>query len=155
MVHDSSHNSSEPPIDLDHGKVRLGLKSLFSLAIAIVTVTVGGVITWTRMATKDDVVLAVNANNDRLFGVLASKSDVGTIKDASSKVDAVKEQLIDAKNEVRYIRARIDFLMEQSLYEARRSPAARAAAAVAASKVRTEAKERGEKNDPLSGLDDL
>lgn len=132
---------SDTPVDLDDGKVRLGWKTLVSMLFAVITVTVGGVITWTRMATKDDVVDAVRANNEVLSKTFASKDELLVIP----------KQLKSAQDEIFYIRGRIDFIMEQTIIESKRSPATRAAAVKAASKLRAQARQLGQE-DPLPGV---
>jgi hypothetical protein len=135
---------SDPPLDLDDGKVKLGWKTLVSILVAVITVTVGGVITWTRMATKDDVVDGLKANNERLAEMFASKEELKPLSE-------VPKQLESAQDEILYIRGRIDFIMEQTIIESKRSPATRAAAVKAALKLRAQAQQRGE-SDPLPGV---
>jgi len=123
---------SERPsaLDIDTGRARIGIKTLFTLmigTIVLVASVVASVVTaWSGVATKSEVTEKIKPVADAAAVAIAERNVL------DKRVDRVEtgmkhiETAVGAQGEdTKYIRARIDFMMEQKIIEAQENHQAR------------------------------
>jgi hypothetical protein len=110
--------STPIPVDLE-GKVKLGIKTLMAILGAVVVgmVTLFGI--WSTVATKSDLqsLLVDHSLRSDAHPATATAMDTAKVQIAriESRTQRLEEKQNDTQQSVEYIRARIDFLTEQTV----------------------------------------
>jgi len=110
--------STPIPVDLE-GKVKLGINTLMAILASVVVgmVTLFGI--WSTVATKNDLqsLLSDHSLRSDAHPVLATAMDNAKtqITRIESRTQRLEEKQNDTQQSVEYIRARIDFLTEQTV----------------------------------------
>ena len=138
-------------IDADHTKLKLGIKTQISLIGFVIVVTAWTVTTYAGMATKANVMDALQHRTEhpetskRLAELERAdkiqQQDIAVLKTSMKKIDKVDDK--------------IDFLTQQSVIEASQSPHKMERLQKAAQSVRSAAKAEGRSDDPLGGIEGL
>jgi hypothetical protein len=122
---------------------------LIGLIAATVTLTTLGMNVLADTAKRSDIVEAISTHSERPHP--ATDERVKALE-VSNGVQASKlAKLEDVPEDVGAIKARIDLL----IYEAQNTPRRERSTRAAARRVRREARERGEDDDPLAGMEGL
>jgi membrane protein involved in colicin uptake len=110
--------STPIPVDLE-GKVKLGIQTLMAILVSVVVgmVTLFGI--WSTVATKVDLKTLLDDHTSRPD---AHPKQAGSVQDIQTKLASteartkrLEEKQDDTQQSVEYIRARIDFLTEQTV----------------------------------------
>ncbi len=143
--------ASKPPIEIQVESSRISMTPLRLIALIAVVVTCATFASnlLSQAATKVDLGDAISVHGERPHPVTDERLKTLEVSDGvqASKLD----KLEDVPADVGAIRARIDLL----IYEAQDTPQRRLIARDAARRVRKEARERGETDDPLAGMKGL
>ena len=131
----------------------MGYRTFFS----VLTIAAAGGLTYAAFATKADVKQIVEEHtNDATphhATISVIQADVIEAKSASKEASRVAGE---AKDDTRYIRGRIDFLIENEMEQVRDKPRSLSRARRAASRVRKQSgAAEGSAEDPLAGVDGL
>ena len=142
---------SDPPIE--DQKVKMGVRTLVTLGVALAGVVAAAMVRIGSFADHDEI-QGVVLQHDRSLdahGLVGGMDAIkNTVSSQASRIERVETEQKNMGEDVSYIRARIDFLTEQSIIEGRQSPRARVIVERAASNVRGRASGGV---DPLKGLD--
>jgi hypothetical protein len=118
------------PLDLE-GNVKLGIKTLVALFIVVVGAVVTLMGTWGTLATKTDLEGMFEDHNESEDVHPATTQTLREVqisaKDVAARTERLEEKQDETRESIQYIRARVDFLTEQTVREvARPGRAARA-----------------------------
>lgn len=109
------------PMDLE-GSVRLGVKTLLAILIAVVTGVVSIMGAWGSLAGKRDIKELLydhetsSAAHPQISEALKQIEEKALVSEGRTK--RLEERQYDTQQDVAYIRARIDFLTEQTVRQA-------------------------------------
>jgi hypothetical protein len=108
-------------MDLE-GKVQLGIKTLAALFVVVIGAVITLMSTWSTLPTKTDLREMFQEHTVRVDAHPVMHETLEGVKDAavaaSSRIESLENQQTETKESVEYIRARIDFLTEQTIREA-------------------------------------
>jgi len=111
---------SPVPVDLE-GKVKLGIQTLGAILVSVVVgmVTLFGI--WSTVATKSDLQSLLSDHSLRSDGHPEAANAMRVVQRQLAATEArtqrLEEKQDDTRQSVEYIRARIDFLTEQTVRE--------------------------------------
>lgn len=140
-------------LDLDKLKTKMGLRTQVALIGAVVIGTAWAVTTYTGIATKGNVVDALQTH--QTLGHTSTKSRITAVEKHDSKQDIEIAVIKRGMGDMDGIKARIEFLTQQTIIEAQESAPARRRVRAAAARVRAASKASGKPDDPLAGVDGL
>ena len=106
------------PVDLE-GKVKLGINTLMAILASVVVgmVTLFGI--WSTVATKSDLQSLITDHSSRSDSHPSTARAVDIAKTQITRIEErtkrLEEKQNDTQQSVEYIRARIDFLTEQTV----------------------------------------
>lgn len=140
---------TEQPIE--NQSVRIGVSTLIVSMCGIVSLVIAAVLGYAALPKKEDLIQALSGHDNSItaHGIDHVREAVGA---QSHKIADLEEAQRDTSEDVKYIRARVDFLTEQSILKGT-DPKSREVVRRAASNVRERAQSAGEPDDPLKGLD--
>ena len=108
-------------MDLE-GKVKLGVKTLMALLVVVVGAVITLMGTWSTLATKVDLREMFQEHTTRVDAHPMTHGTLEKIKTeaaaSSTRLERLEEKQNETRESVEYIRARIDFLTEQTVREA-------------------------------------
>lgn len=108
------------PLDLE-GNVKLGIKTLMALLIVVIGAVVTLMGTWGTLATKTDLRGMFKDHNDSEEAHLTTVKTLREVQTSANAVAArtqkLEEKQDQASESIQYIRARVDFLTEQTVRE--------------------------------------
>lgn len=144
-----------PPIhDAETGKVAMGYKT-FAAVIGICAASYAGYMLMASEVSRNSAELKSHAeakypHNDQFESV---KIELAVTKAAASRSEEASKRI---EQNVGVISAKVDFLIQNELEQAQRSPVAQGGARRAASRVRqSRGVVRGDPEDPLRGVEGL
>jgi hypothetical protein len=141
-------------IDIDSRKIKMGFKTAVSIAIFIVTITVGAVTFGVNMVSRADVDEALIDHSKTIhrdqFGKPVS-APYSVVDTASSN----KEEITSLKSRILSIESKIDFIIEIELIKSQNDPSTHSAMKKAANRIRKKTKKANMKEDPFTGIEGL
>lgn len=147
---------SERPtsLDIDTGRMKMSIKTLLAIVMGVAALVTTGVTAWTATATKDGVEAKITplSTDDRNAAIERFTLDK-RISSVETNVQHMSEIMKQQTENTKYIQARVDFMVEQQIIEAKEDGQVRRRARRAVKNVRARAAKRGD-DDPLAGLAD-
>lgn len=137
-------------IDIETSKIKIGGKTIVSIIVAVITVTIAVATFGSSLATKEYINTALADS--------APANIVPKVENCEKKIGKIEENLRHYGRQQQYILGRLDLLIERELIKAQSNPQIRQELTRAAKKVRKRQKTTNTHvkiKDPLKGINGL
>jgi len=141
-------------IDADEAKIRLGLKTQLSLVGAIIFATAWAVTTYSKVATKQDVIEAIK-QAERPETEQRLKAMERSEQKHNQDIAVILTVIAESSKNIEAVSGKVDFLTQQAVLDSKVNPVKARNARKAAARVRSQAEEAGKETDPLEGVGGL